>query len=32
MGWLLWDLYIAGLYFVCLRISYLTWEKNKLRK
>ena len=24
MGWLLWDLYIAGLYFVCLRISYLT--------
>lgn len=32
MGWLLWDLYIVGLYFICLRISYRTWEKNRLRR
>lgn len=24
MGWLLWDLYITSLYFICLQISYRT--------
>ena len=32
LGWLLWDAYIAGLYIICLKISYRIWEKNKLRK
>lgn len=32
MGWLLWDLYITSLYFICLQISYRTWEKNRLRR
>ena len=32
MGWLLWDVYMAGVYFICLRIAYRTWENNRLRK
>ena len=32
LGWLLWDGYIVGLYFICLKISYSVWERSKLRK
>ena len=32
IGWLIWDVYIVGMYLVCLKISHITWEKTKLRK
>ena len=32
LGWLVWDVYVAVLYFICLKICYRIWEKKKLRK
>lgn len=32
IGFVCWDIYITVIYFICLRLAYRKWEKERIRK